>query len=74
MPSDVTYDRRLGPFSGTMLVVGGIIGSGIFLNRAVVAQRVGMPTLTLLAWSLGAVIAILGAFIRSSPSGAHSHC
>ena len=63
MPSDVTYDRRLGPFSGTMLVVGGIIGSGIFLNPAVVAQRVGTPTLTLLAWSLGAVIAILGAFI-----------
>lgn len=63
MPAPVSYARRLGPFSGTMLVVGGIIGSGIFLNPAVVAQRVGTPTLTLVAWTLGAFVAILGAFI-----------
>ena len=60
---EVTYARRLGLFSGTLLVVGGIIGSGIFLNPAVVAQRVGTSTLTLLAWGLGAVVAMLGAFI-----------
>lgn len=58
-----TYARRLGLFSGTLLVVGGIIGSGIFLNPAVVAQRVGTPALTMVAWALGAVVAILGAFI-----------
>ena len=27
-----TYARRLGLFDGTMVVVGGIIGAGIFLN------------------------------------------
>ncbi len=58
-----TYARRLGIFSGTLLVVGGIIGSGVFLNPAVVAQRVGTGPYTMLAWGLGAVIAILGAFI-----------
>lgn len=58
-----TYARRLGLFSGTLLVVGGIIGSGVFLNPAVVAQRVGSGPYTMLAWGLGAVIAILGAFI-----------
>jgi APA family basic amino acid/polyamine antiporter len=58
-----TYDRRIGLFSGTMLVVGGIIGSGIFLNPAIVAQRTGSATLTIATWSLGAVIALLGAFI-----------
>lgn len=57
------YARRLGLFSGTLLVVAGIIGSGIFLNPAVVAQRVGSASLTMLAWGLGAGIAILGAFI-----------
>ncbi len=57
------YARRLGLFSGTLLVVAGIIGSGIFLNPAVVAQRVGSGALTMAAWGLGAVIAILGAFI-----------
>ena len=61
--SGTTYARRLGLFSGTLFVVGGVIGSGIFLNPAVVAQRVGTPTLTVVAWSLGALIAILGAFI-----------
>jgi APA family basic amino acid/polyamine antiporter len=57
------YARRLGLFSGTLLVVAGIIGSGIFLNPAVVAQRVGSGPLSMLAWGLGAVVAILGAFI-----------
>ena len=58
-----TYARRLGLFSGTLLVVGGIIGSGVFLNPSVVAQRVGTGPYTMLAWGLGAAIAILGAFI-----------
>jgi APA family basic amino acid/polyamine antiporter len=46
-----------------MAVIGGIIGSGIFLNPAVVAGRVGTAPLTLLAWVLGGVVALLGAFI-----------
>ena len=61
--SRVTYARRLGLFSGTMLVVGGIVGSGIFLNPAIVAQRVGSAGLTLAAWGLGAAIALVGAFV-----------
>ncbi len=56
------YARRLGPFSATMAVIGGIIGAGIFLNPAIVAQRVHTPALTLGAWVLGGVIAITGAF------------
>jgi APA family basic amino acid/polyamine antiporter len=57
------YAPRLGAFSGTMLVVGGIIGAGIFLSPAVVAQRVGSTGLTLGAWGLGAVVALIGAFV-----------
>lgn len=63
MTAPVTYRRSLGLFSGTMLVIGGIIGSGIFLNPAIVAQRVGTAGLTMLAWGLGAVVALIGAFI-----------
>jgi APA family basic amino acid/polyamine antiporter len=59
----VRYAARLGTFSGTMLVVGGIIGAGIFLSPAVVAQRVGSAPLTLGAWGMGAVIAIIGGFV-----------
>lgn len=57
------YARRVGLFSGVMLVIGGIIGSGIFLNPAIVAQRVHTPALTLGAWLLGGVVALIGAFI-----------
>jgi APA family basic amino acid/polyamine antiporter len=56
-----TYARRLGLFSGTMAVIGGIIGSGIFLNPSYVAQRAQTPFLTLGAWVLGGLIALAGA-------------
>ena len=54
----VTYARRLGLFSGTMSVIGGIIGSGIFLNPSIVAQRVGTPAATLGVWVGGGVVAL----------------
>jgi basic amino acid/polyamine antiporter, APA family len=57
------YARTLGLFSGTMMVVGGIIGSGIFLNPALVAERVRTPELTLLVWILGGGIALIGALV-----------
>lgn len=46
-----------------MLVVGGIIGGGIFLSPAVVAQRVGTPGLTMTAWGMGALVAVIGGFV-----------
>lgn len=61
--SPTGYVPRLGLFSGTMMVVGGIIGSGIFLNPAIVAQRLGTPALTLTVWVLGGVVALIGALI-----------
>jgi len=57
-----TYARRLGLFSGTMAVVGGIIGGGIFRTPATVAERLGTPGLVLLAWVLGGIVALFGAF------------
>src|SRR5213080_196215 len=57
----VTYARRLGIFSATMAVIGGIIGSGVFLGPEVVAARVGSAGLTLAAWIAGGIIALAGA-------------
>ena len=62
-PTPTGYARRLGVFSATLLVVGGIIGSGIFLNPAIVAQRTGSAGLTIAVWTMGAVVALLGAAI-----------
>ncbi len=46
-----------------MLVMGGIVGSGIFINPYVVAQQVHTPWLILGVWIAGGVVAMLGAFI-----------
>ncbi len=56
-----TYVRRLSLFDGVMVVIGGIVGAGIFLNPAIVAQRAVTASLTLAAWVLGGVIAVAGA-------------
>jgi len=45
------------------MVVGGIIGSGIFLNPALVAERVRTGEITLLVWVLGGGIALAGALV-----------
>ena len=46
-----------------MLVMGGIVGSGIFMNPSVVAQHVHTPALILAAWIFGGVVGVGGAFI-----------
>jgi APA family basic amino acid/polyamine antiporter len=60
--------RRLGLFDATMIVMGGIIGAGIFSNPYVVAQQVHTPFLILGAWAVGGLIALAGAFIYAELS------
>jgi len=55
--------RQLGLFDATMIVMGGIVGSGIFINPYVVAQQVHTPLLILGVWLLGGALAMVGAFI-----------
>lgn len=55
--------RRLGLFDATMIVMGGIIGSGIFMNPYVVAQRVHTSFLILGVWIIGGLLALIAAFI-----------
>ncbi len=54
---------RLGLFDATMIVMGGIVGSGIFINPYVVARQVHTPFLILGCWGLGGILALFGAFI-----------
>src|SRR6266571_8843304 len=55
--------RRLGLFDAAMIVMGGIIGVGIFKNPAVVAARVETTPLIVGCWLLGGLVALAGAFI-----------
>jgi APA family basic amino acid/polyamine antiporter len=46
-----------------VIVMGGIVGAGIFINPYVVARQVHTPGLILGAWAVGGAIALLGAFV-----------
>src|SRR5436309_10920558 len=65
---DHALARRLGLFDATMIVMGGIIGAGIFTNPYVVAQQVHTSFLILGAWAVGGLIALSGAFIYAELS------
>lgn len=63
------YARRLGVFDAAMVTVGGIIGAGIFLSPAIVAQRVHTADLVLMVWVFGGVIAVAGALTFAELGG-----
>ena len=57
--------RALGPIDATMIVVGSMIGSGIFITSAESARLIGAPGWLLLAWSVAGVLTITGALCCS---------
>ena len=59
--SQPTLDRAIGPFAATLLVIGGIVGSGIFLTTGIMASVLPSPTLLLAAWGAGGLFALAGA-------------
>ncbi|HET6863565.1 MAG TPA: amino acid permease, partial [Pyrinomonadaceae bacterium] len=61
--TSVNLARRLGLFDATMIVMGGIIGSGIFMNPSVVAIQVHTSFLILGAWVVGGIVALIASFI-----------
>ena len=63
MTTAIKPRRQLGLFDATMIVMGGIVGAGIFANPSEVAHRVHTPFLILGVWVLGGCIAMCGAFI-----------
>jgi len=60
-PSSSGYVRALSVWDASMVVVGGVIGSGIFLTPAAIAQQTSSSVEQLIAWAIGGVIALTGA-------------
>ncbi|RZM28465.1 MAG: amino acid permease [Pedobacter sp.] len=58
---DQTFKRELGLLDGTMLVVGSMIGSGIFIVSSDIARQVGSAGWLTLIWILTAVITMIAA-------------
>ena len=65
--------RRIGLFDATMVVMGGIVGSGIFVTPAIVASWTRSRAEMLAAWAVGGVAALLGAFIYADLSRSRPH-
>ena len=69
----------LGLFTTVMLVVGGVIGSGIFRKPGVMAAQVGSPELLLGVWVLAGVLTLFGALTNAEiasmipETGGHAH-
>jgi basic amino acid/polyamine antiporter, APA family len=55
------FVRGLGLTSSTMLVIGSMIGSGIFIVSAEISREVDSPALLILAWLVTGFLTIVGA-------------
>ena len=59
-----TLERKLGLFDSTMVMVGIVIGSGIFLTTGIMAKSIPSAALILLAWLVGGLLTLAGALTR----------
>ena len=65
--------RRLGAFDAGLIVMGGIIGTGIFRNPSVVAKSVHEGWAIMAVWIAGGVVALLGAFLFAELAARRPH-
>jgi APA family basic amino acid/polyamine antiporter len=56
-----TLERRLGVFSATTIIVGSMIGSGIFIAPSIMASYVATPGIWIGLWLVGGALTLLGA-------------
>lgn len=72
-PSDTALPRVLGLWDIVAIVVGGIIGSGIFIVPAAIAAEVKAPLLIFAVWVGGGLLSFFGALAFSELCAACPH-
>jgi len=65
--------RRLGGRDAALIVMGGIVGSGIFMNPSVVARHVHSAPLVMLVWVLGGLVVLFGAGVFAELAARRPH-
>lgn len=70
-PQPVHFTRAMGLLDSTAIVVGSMIGSGIFIVSAEASRQLGAPGWLLLAWLLAGVLTVVGAVCYSELSAMH---
>jgi APA family basic amino acid/polyamine antiporter len=68
-----SYLRSLRPWDAALIVVGGIIGGGIFLNPGIVAQRTESGLALLLMWVAAGVLTLIGALCYAELGARRPH-
>ena len=68
-PASRTLVRGLGPWASASIVVGTIIGTGVFLKAAVMAQLGGSPVWVLAAWAVAGALSFTGAMTYAELGG-----
>jgi APA family basic amino acid/polyamine antiporter len=58
--ADSQLVRAIGLWGATLLVIGSVIGSGIFLTTGIMLQQLPSTTLVLAAWAAGGLLAMAG--------------
>jgi basic amino acid/polyamine antiporter, APA family len=67
------FKREMSLFDAMMIVMGAMIGSGIFIVSADIARTVGSPGLLLLVWLITGVLTIIGALSYGELAGMMPH-
>lgn len=70
---DSEFRRGLGLFDATMVVVGGMIGSGIFVVSAEMGRQTGSPGWLLVAWVITGVLTVSAALSYGELAGMMPH-
>lgn len=65
----MSFRRDLGLFDATMIVAGSMIGSGVFIVSAGIAQSVGSPALLLLVWVITGALTLIAALSYGELAG-----
>src|SRR4030067_1743198 len=61
MTSNQSFKKELGLFDSTMIVVGSMIGSGIFIVSADISRTVGSSGLLIAVWVITGIMTLIGA-------------
>jgi len=72
-PGAPHFKREMSLFDAMMIVMGAMIGSGIFIVSADIARTVGSPGLLLLVWLITGILTIIGALSYGELAGMMPH-
>jgi len=67
------FKREMSLFDAMMIVMGAMIGSGIFIVSADIARTVGSPGLLLLVWLVTGILTVIGALSYGELAGMMPH-